>query len=85
MTPKTRNILLGLLAAVAAALTAYLQGCTPAQQARAAAAADQTECIAAAAKPALDAPKELSLSQALEIRAAIQACLAAPAADAGAQ
>ncbi len=90
MTPKTRNLLIGLLAAVAAALTAYLQACTPAELAKARSAAElapgQAECILAATRPAVEAPKELSLSEALEMRAAVQACFAAAptSADAGA-
>jgi hypothetical protein len=95
MTPKTRNILIGVVAALATALTAYLQGCTPAQIAHVESATDRTFAQLDCAKRALEAhddalvdPDLGDLPGAADLALALRNCLKpapAPTADAGAK
>jgi hypothetical protein len=79
MSPKLRNLLIALITAVAAAVVAYLQGCSPAnlQQADRVFEAAQAQLL-------LD-PESVTLASGKQLANDLRACLpsTANAADAG--
>ena len=93
MSNKTKGLLVALIAAVAAALTAYLQGCSPAQLQSADRAFETAQaelaCIRSVERENADLlanPKAVTLAAAERLAEGLKACAKpAPAADAGAQ